>query len=133
MITDLITFIISKIFFYYLFYYVFLQKTYLYILTKIFNKKYNINMKIPEIKIPQITWFNNGEKTNEELDNLSLQRFNIKNIKSIDSYKDLKNFYAFKVLDLDEKSETGYYAMCINKEYAKMVQESLNKLKTNKK
>jgi hypothetical protein len=25
-----------------------------------------------EIKIPQIQWFNNGEKTNEELDKLSL-------------------------------------------------------------
>ena len=30
-----------------------------------------------EIKIPQIQWFNNGEKPNEELDKLSLQRFNI--------------------------------------------------------
>jgi len=33
------------------------------------------------------------------------------------------------VLDLDEKSETGYYAMCINKEYAKMIQETLNNWK----
>lgn len=82
-----------------------------------------------QINIPQITQFNSGEKTNEELDNLSLQRFNIKNIKSVDDYKDLKNFYVFKVLDLDEKSETGYYAMCINKEYAKMIQETLNNWK----
>ena len=78
-----------------------------------------------EIKIPQIQWFNNGEKPNEELDKLSLQRFNIKNFKSVDDYKDIQNFYVFKVLDLDEKSETGYYGMCINKEYAKKIQEIL--------
>lgn len=82
-------------------------------------------MKPIEIKIPQIQWFNNGEKTNEELDKLSLQRFNIKNFKSVDDYKDIQNFYVFKVLDLDEKSETGYYGMCINKEYAKKIQEIL--------
>ena len=84
------------------------------------------------INVPQIQWFNNGEKTNNELDNLSLLRFNIKNFKSVDDYKDLKNFYVFKVLDLDEKSETGYYGMCINKEYAKRVQEALDKWKNNK-
>lgn len=84
-----------------------------------------------QVKIPQITWFNQGEKTNEELDNLSLLRFNIKNIKSVDEYQNLKNFYVFKVLDLDEKSETGYYGMCINKEYAKSVQEMVKKLKNN--
>ena len=82
-------------------------------------------MKPIEIKIPQIQWFNNGEKPNEELDKLSLQRFNIKNFKSVDDYKDIQNFYVFKVLDLDEKSETGYYGMCINKEYAKKIQEIL--------
>ena len=86
-----------------------------------------------EIKIPQIQWFNNGEKTNEELDKLSLQRFNIKNFKSIDDYKDIQNFYVFRVLDLDEKSETGYYGMCINKEYAKAVKLILEKNKNNKK
>ena len=84
-------------------------------------------MKPIEIKIPQIQWFNNGEKPNEELDKLSLQRFNIKNFKSVDDYKDIQNFYVFKVLDLDEKSETGYYGMCINKEYAKKIQEILKK------
>lgn len=85
-----------------------------------------------QIKLPEITWFNEGEKTNDELDSLTLHRFNIRNIKSVDSYKDLKNFYAFKVLDLDGQSETGYYAMCINKEYAQMIQETVNKMKTNK-
>ena len=85
-----------------------------------------------EIKIPQIQWFNNGEKTNEELDKLSLQRFNIKNFKSVDDYKDMQNFYIFKVLDLDEKSETGYYGMCINKEYAAAVKAALDKWKNNK-
>ena len=83
-------------------------------------------MNYIHMNIPQIQWFNHNENTIEELDNLSLQRFNIKNIKSVDDYKDLKNFYAFKVLDLDEKSETGYYGMFINKEYAKRVQEALN-------
>ena len=82
--------------------------------------------------IPQITWFNNGEKTNQELDNLSLQRFNIKNFKNVEDYKDLKNFYVFKVLDLDENSKTGYYGMCINKEFAKQVQETVNKMKNRK-
>ena len=86
-------------------------------------------MKPIEIKIPQIQWFNNGEKPNEELDKLSLQRFNIKNFKSVDDYKDIQNFYVFKVLDLDEKSETGYYGMCINKEYAKKIQEILKNKK----
>ena len=86
-------------------------------------------MKPIEIKIPQIQWFNNGEKPNEELDKLSLQRFNIKNFKSVDDYKDIQNFYVFKVLDLDEKSETGYYGMCINKEYAKKIQEILKNRK----
>lgn len=82
-----------------------------------------------EIKIPQIQWFKQGEKTIEELDKVSLQRFNIKNFKSVDDYKDMQNFYVFKVLDLDEKSETGYYGMCINKEYAKKVQEILKNRK----
>lgn len=82
-----------------------------------------------EIKIPQIQWFKQGEKTIEELDKVSLQRFNIKNFKSVDDYKDMQNFYVFKVLDLDEKSETGYYGMCINKEYAKRVQEILKNRK----
>jgi hypothetical protein len=41
----------------------------------------------------------------------------------------MHNFYVFKVLDLDEKSETGYYGMCINKEYAKNVQEILKNRK----
>ena len=86
-------------------------------------------MKPIEIKIPQIQWFNNGEKPNEELDKLSLQRVNIKNFKSVDDYKDIQNFYVFKVLDLDEKSETGYYGMCINKEYAKKIQEILKNRK----
>lgn len=84
-------------------------------------------------KIPEITWFNNGEKTNEELDALTLQRFNIKNFKSVSDYKDLKNFYVFKVMDLDTKSETGYYGMCINKEYAKAVKAALDNWKNNKK
>ena len=34
---------------------------------------------------------------------------------------------------MDEKSETGYYGMCINKEYAKQVQDALNNWKNNKK
>ena len=84
------------------------------------------------VNMPKIKWFNNGEKTIEDLDNLTLQRFNIKNLKSIDDYKNMKNFYIFKVFDLDEKSETGYYGMCINKEYAKSVKESLNNWKNKK-
>ena len=95
-----------------------------YLITTFFNI-----MQPIEIKIPQIQWFNNGEKSNEELDKLSLQRFNIKNFKSVDDYKDIQNFYVFKVLDLDEKSETGYYGMCINKEYAKKIQEILKNRK----
>ena len=95
-----------------------------YLITTFFNI-----MQPIEIKIPQIQWFNNGEKPNEELDKLSLQRFNIKNFKSVDDYKDIQNFYVFKVLDLDEKSETGYYGMCINKEYAKKIQEILKNRK----
>ena len=89
-------------------------------------------MNYIHMNIPQIQWFNHDEKTIEELDNLSLQRFNIKNIKSVDDYKDLKNFYAFKVIDLDEKSETGYYGMFINKEYAASVKAALDKWKNSK-
>jgi len=33
---------------------------------------------------------------------------------------------------LDEKSKTGYYGMCINKEYAKAVQAALDKWKNKK-
>ena len=83
------------------------------------------------IKMPQITWFNNGEQTIEQLDNLTLQRFNIKNFKDVDDYKAMQNFYVFKVLDLDEKSETGYYGMFINKAYAQSVKQMIEKQKTN--
>lgn len=38
-----------------------------YLITTFFNI-----MKPIEVKIPQIQWFNNGEKPNEELDKLSL-------------------------------------------------------------
>jgi len=37
------------------------------------------------------------------------------------------------VLDLDEKSETGYYGMFINKEYAAAVKAALDKWKNSKK
>lgn len=77
-------------------------------------------MKIP----PKIQWFDKSEKTIEELDKLSLQRFNIKNYLTTDNYK-LENFYVFPVLDLDKESKTGYYAMCINKEFAKAVKQNL--------
>ena len=84
------------------------------------------------VNIPTIKWFNNGDKTIEDLDKLTLQRFNIKNLKTVDDYKNMKNFYVFKVLDLDENSETGYYGMCINKEYAKAVKDALNNWKNKK-
>ena len=85
------------------------------------------------IKMPQITWFNNGEHTIEQLDNLNLQRFNIKNFKEVDDYKSIQNFYVFKVLDLDEKSETGYYGMFINKAYAQSIKQMIEKQKLNNK
>lgn len=83
-----------------------------------------------DIKIPQITWFNNGEKTSEELDKLSLQRFNIKNLKDLKDYN-LNNFYIFKVMDMNTDSTTGYYGMCINKEYTKQMQAMADAIKNN--
>ena len=81
------------------------------------------------MKLPQITWFENGEHNIEYLDKLTLQRFNIKNFKDVSDYKDIQNFYVFKVLDLDENSKTGYYGMFINKEYAKAIKETLQNKK----
>lgn len=78
----------------------------------------------------KITWFNAGEKTLEELDALTVSRFNIKNFTEPYNYK-LKNFYVFKVLDLDPSSTTGYYGMCINKEYAQAVKKNLEVWKKN--
>jgi ribosomal protein L17 len=49
---------------------------------------------------------------------ISLAVKEAKNFKEVDDYKSIQNFYVFKVLDLDEKSETGYYGMFINKAYA---------------
>ena len=42
------------------------------VVIKIFNNNIFYFMQPIEIKIPQIQWFNNGEKPNEELDKLSL-------------------------------------------------------------
>lgn len=72
-----------------------------------------------------IPWINDGEKTVEELDNLPHMRFNIKNFTETYNYK-LNNFYVFKILDLDKASKTGYYGMCINKEFAKTIQENID-------
>lgn len=73
---------------------------------------------------PKIQWFDKTDKTIEEFDKLELQRFNIKNYATTDNYK-LNNFYVFPVMDMDKESKTGYYAMCINKEFAKEVKQNL--------
>lgn len=73
---------------------------------------------------PKIQWFDKNDKTVEEFDKLNLQRFNIKNYSTTDNYK-LDNFYVFPVLDTDKESKTGYYAMCINKEFVKAVKQNL--------
>lgn len=77
-----------------------------------------------------ITWFQNGEKTKEQLEQLTLQRFNIKNTNYNDLIK-LDNYYTFIIKDQDKNSLTGYYTMCINKEFAIQVKKNLQNFKNN--
>lgn len=79
-----------------------------------------------------IKWFDISDMSPEEFDKLDLQRFNIKNFDGFANNYELKNFYAFKVLDLDKNSKTHYYGMCINKEYASKVMKLMDEYKANK-
>ena len=71
-----------------------------------------------------IPTYNINDKTKEEFDNLKLNRFNIKDFSDTSNFN-LTNYYVFKVLDLDTNSKTGWYGMCINKEFAKNVKKNL--------
>lgn len=72
--------------------------------------------------IPEITWFDESEKTDIDLDALTLTRFNIKNF--TDTHH-LQNYYVFKISDPDKESKTGFYGMCIQKKFAEIIKNNL--------
>jgi len=82
--------------------------------------------------IPEITWFDESEKSDKDLDALTLHRFNIKNFTEVTNHK-LDNYYVFKINDPDKESKTGFYGMCIQKEFAKQVKNNLEAWKKMKK
>lgn len=75
-----------------------------------------------------VKWYDINDMTPEDFDNIKEFRYNIKNYSEFTSYQ-MKNFYIFKILDLDEKSKTRYYGMAVNKNLA----DKLLKLYENKK
>lgn len=75
-------------------------------------------------ELPEITWIDENAKTDKELDALQLHRFNIKNFTDTAKYH-LQNYYVFKIPDNDKDSSTGYYGMCIQKQFAQEVKQNL--------
>lgn len=70
--------------------------------------------------------YHNDQLTPEQFDSLPHDRFRIKDYKGIN----LNNYHVFKIMD--KESPTGYYGMCINKEYAKKMKDTLEKYKSSK-
>lgn len=70
--------------------------------------------------IKSVPTYENGQMEPEEFDKLNHNRFNINNF-VMPNYE-FKNYYVFKIMDTS--SSTGYYGMCINKEFYKKVKEA---------
>ena len=84
-----------------------------------------VNEQIPQqLRIPL---YNITDKTFEEFDNLTHDRFNINNFShELNQKYKFKNYYVFLVKDTDTDSSTGFYGMCINKEFYKNVKAAMD-------